>query len=422
MSAALEARAELLMLSRLLGVDPAELDYLAELAPEALRDLRMGATDALFDSDARMLKRLAISAGALPGPLVAKIGEKVFGPLLCARVAGYLDPQKGTALAGRLSPEFLADVAIEIDPRRASRIISSIPPEQSAEVARVLTARDEFVTMGRFVAHLGPEAIAACIEVIPDDKLLPIAFVMEDKERLEGVVSMISDARTERILRDAARAGHWAEALDLLEHVSDRTALRVAGIIADQDDEVLTSLIEAAHAQELWPTLLPISAAMAPDSRRRFARLPAMQRPEVLAANVRAATADAALWGELFPLVELLTAEAQQIVAREVAALDTGELAAIISAASERGLWPELIASGARLEPGTQSVIATLIAEVDEELLAGLLAAVDEADLWDEAVAIASTMPPERLDRLLAQARAVELGDRLAALERPAGA
>ena len=94
MSAALEAKAEVQKLARLLGTDPGELSYLEAVGPEGLREVRSSATDLIFDSDFAMMKRLAAGAKLLPAGALATIAQRGFGPLLCARVAGYVDPGK----------------------------------------------------------------------------------------------------------------------------------------------------------------------------------------------------------------------------------------------------------------------------------------------------------------------------------------
>ncbi len=245
MSAGLEARAEIIKLARLLRKEPSELAYLAKAPPESLRRLRLAATDLLFDGDRAMMTRLAAGAKLLPTSPLATIAERVFGPLLSARVTGYIDPDKAVDVAAKLKPAFLADVAVEIDPRKASTVIGRIPAQQAAAVAEILTARDEVVTMGRFVGHLEDDAIEACLGVIPDEKLLPIAFVMEGKERFDHIMRLLPGERVRRVAADAAASGYWDEALDLAEHLSPEQAARLAGIRVDR---VLLSVYLVAGA------------------------------------------------------------------------------------------------------------------------------------------------------------------------------
>jgi hypothetical protein len=169
---ALEIRAEILKLARLLGRDPHSLSYLEQVPAADIRALREQVTDMLFTAHGHTLSRLAAASKLLPVGLAATIGERAFGPVLCARVAGMLEPSRAVEIAARLPTPFLADVAIDIDPRRASDVIGRIPPAQVAAVTRELVRREEHVTMGRFVGHLADEAIAAALTAMDERALL----------------------------------------------------------------------------------------------------------------------------------------------------------------------------------------------------------------------------------------------------------
>jgi hypothetical protein len=62
-SEALETRAEIVKLARLLDVDPDALSYLSSVSPEDLARFRDQATEALYARGAAGLKRMAV-AGA----------------------------------------------------------------------------------------------------------------------------------------------------------------------------------------------------------------------------------------------------------------------------------------------------------------------------------------------------------------------
>jgi hypothetical protein len=121
----LAARAEVLKLARLLDEDPDELGFLESVAVADLVALREGVTEVLFSAHAGVLTRLVAASRLLPTSVVAAIGERAFGPVLSARLAGLLDPERAVDMAGRLPVSFLADVAVEIDPRRASALLGA---------------------------------------------------------------------------------------------------------------------------------------------------------------------------------------------------------------------------------------------------------------------------------------------------------
>ncbi|QWF79001.1 hypothetical protein [Amycolatopsis sp. CA-230715] len=216
----LDTRGEILKLARVLGVPPSRLDYLAPVPVRDLRLLRARVTDVLFDANLPTLRRMAAASKLIPAPVVAKIAERTFGPLLCARIAGLVDPARGVDVAKRLSTRFLADVATELDPRRASEIIAGIPTPIVVSVAGELVGRADWITIGRFVGHLHEGAISACLEVIDDAALLEVAFVLDDKARIDHVVRLLPSPRFSGVVVAAADSGSWESVLDLISHVS----------------------------------------------------------------------------------------------------------------------------------------------------------------------------------------------------------
>nr|WP_166640742.1 hypothetical protein [Amycolatopsis sp. SID8362] len=208
-------------LARVLDVEHERLEYLARVDADDLKAFREQVTDTLFDANIAVLQRMALAARLLPGAVLAKIAEKVFGPLLCARIAGLVDVSRGVDVAKRLHPRFLAEVAAELDPRRASAIISRIPLDTVLAVAAELADREDWITLGRFVGHLPDPTVRRALERIDDPGLLRIAFVLDDKSRIDHVVGLLPAHRLGRLLTAAgADEDLWDPALDLLTHLS----------------------------------------------------------------------------------------------------------------------------------------------------------------------------------------------------------
>jgi hypothetical protein len=229
----LQTRVEILKLAQVLGRAPESLHYLESVPLEDVRALRERITEALFTAHGHALERLAMASKLLPVGLVATISERAFGPLLSARMAAILEPARAIDVAAKLPPGFLADVAIEMDPRRASEVIGSIPPRQIGEVTAELVRRGEHVTMGRFVGHLGDEAIVAALAVMDDQSLLRITFVLEEKDRLEHLVDLMPEGRLAELVATAAAADLWLEAIDFVGHLSPRRRREFAQLAAD---------------------------------------------------------------------------------------------------------------------------------------------------------------------------------------------
>jgi hypothetical protein len=281
---ALQARAEVLKIARLLQREPDSMAYLEALELADLRELRDRITERLFDDASGSLRRLAAASKLLPASLSASIGENVFGALLSARLTGLLDPGKAVDIASKLPPRFLADVAIELDPRRATEVISRIPAEQIAQATAELVGRGEYVTMGRFVGHLSDEAEEAALAAMDDRSLLSVVFVMEDKQRVPALVEVLPEHRVPGVIRAAAEHDLWVEALDLLDHLTaEQRQTMVAAALALQPN-ALDAIVAAVIDHDLWEEVLPIAeqdGAVQLALADRLTHLPAEQREAV---------------------------------------------------------------------------------------------------------------------------------------------
>ncbi|GHF79906.1 hypothetical protein FHX82_005829 [Amycolatopsis bartoniae] len=178
---------EIRKLARVLGAPPERFAYLRDVPVADLRLLRDQVTSALFDAHLGALERMAGASKLLPSPLLAKLAEKVFGPLLSARIAGLVDVSRGVDIAKRLSPGFLADVAAELDPRRAAGIIAGMPAPVVVRVARELARRQDWITIARFVDTLPEATIVASLEVIPEGALPRVAEMLDDPARVHYI-------------------------------------------------------------------------------------------------------------------------------------------------------------------------------------------------------------------------------------------
>ena len=336
MSEALENRAEIAKLARLLGRDPDQLAYLAAVPAADVRELREHITETLFSAGAGPLGRLAAASRLLPVGLVATMAERVFGPVLSARIATLIEPDRAVQMAAKLPTPFVAEIACELDPRRAHEVIARIPAQQVADVSRVLVERSEFVTMGRFVGHLDPAATKAAVGVMDDHCLLQVGFVLERKESFRDVFDLLSDGRLRSVIETASAEGLWAETLDLLTNLDDDQREHAIEIAAGCDDALLDTLIAAADAQSLWGLVLPLTSLMSEANLKRFVGLRSLQRKGVLEHIVDAAADHEELWTSLVPMVSQLPPRCQSRVVARADALGArgrlGELGHALSA------------------------------------------------------------------------------------------
>jgi hypothetical protein len=247
----LQSHAEVMKLARLLDREPDELAYLQPIAPHDLRALRDRVTETLYDAHGSSLGRLAAASRLLPAGLTATIGQRAFGPLLSARLAGLLETDKAVDVAGKLPPPFLADVAVELDPRRASDLIASIAPALIGQVTAELVARGEYVTMGRFVGHLSDGAIAAALANMDDEAVLRTAFVIEDRSQLSRLFAKLPKGRPAGIIAAAAADRLWLEALDLLNHLHKRQRREMVLAALALDEPAREAILDTIIAHDL---------------------------------------------------------------------------------------------------------------------------------------------------------------------------
>lgn len=392
MSRRLETTAEILKLARLLDIDPARLDYLDAVPPEELRALREGVTSFIFDAGAHSLKRVAAGAKLLPSPLVATIARKSFGPLLCARAAGAVDPAKAIDVAKRLPASFLADVTIHLDPRRVADIISRVPEELVVPVATELGKREEHVTMGRFLAYVPDHAIVAAMTALSDEAMLRTAFVLEHKDRLDHALGLLPPERLPGIIANATKLGLWPEALDLLEHLSHERRGPVADVVADQSPEIIGGLVAAVSEAGIWENLLPVVGVMSEASRYRLAAAPAFHEPRVLGEIIAAADATAQ-WPELLPLIDALPDEVRRVASDLVARLDEPAVAALVKAVSVGELWPRLLPVVRSMSNESRMSLAAMSPFHQQQTLREIVAAAADSDLWVDLVPLLRALP-----------------------------
>jgi len=339
--ASMAQQAEILKLARLLSTSSGQLDFLDKLDTTTLRQLRERTSASLYDADQHLFQRIAASSRLLPAKITALIAEKALGPLLCARIAGLLPPDRAVDIAKRLHTPFLADVCLEIDPRHIRELIAGMPLDRTVDVARELAARREHIVMARFVDSLPEPAMRAILAALKDDvALLQIGFFVEDPAQLSTVIALLPDTRLRNMITSAIEGEDelWPEAMNLINGIAAPQRRHMAALAAGLDDTLLTRMLERTHRQALWPALLPIVAEMDTAQHAHLARLEALNDDAVLESMILAAH-HSALWPQLLPLVAQMASPVQsraatvaerlgpEVVARLTAAIRTAAAA-----------------------------------------------------------------------------------------------
>ena len=390
----LEVLAETVKLARLLGTTPEALDYLKPLGAAQLRELRERLNEAEFARTRPKFQRIAQAAKLLPNSLTVIIGEKIFGAMLCARVAGLMPPDRAIELASKMSDAFLADVAVELDPQSAREVISNMPTKRVVAVALILVGRGDYITMGRFVGYLSEEVIDAAMNAVTSDEaLLRTAFFVESKGKLNSLIGLLPESRLRSSILLAAdeHSGLWTEALALMDHANDGWKRKIGDLAAAQSEAVLNSMMQAAQRLQVWDSVLPLVGHMSVASQRKVAALPGLAEPAMLDSIIQAAEKHS-LWTDLLPLVGYMHEKTRRAAAQVVEHLPQDVLQNLLSVANESDLWTDLVSILKLMDAGEQRNVVRLIGEQDEKVLKQLMLAMDRAGLWGEVLPLVRMM------------------------------
>ncbi len=288
----LATRAELLKLARILDTEPAELTFLARHDASRLRALRQSVTDALFEKFRASFSGFARLSTLLPLALSARVSERVLGPMLSGRVAGEMPSERAIDLAARLPDTFLAETCLALDPERSKAIIVGMPVDRVVAITRILQARGEYITMGRFVDVLPQTTLLAATDAIDSDEaLLQISFFVEDTAQLTRVIEHLSESRRTGAILAAARHDLWPEAIATIEGIETPARVQLGELALQQDEATLDSLIRAAAEHDLWPPLMRLATQLSADARERLAAQPALAEDDVIRSIVGSVSA-----------------------------------------------------------------------------------------------------------------------------------
>jgi hypothetical protein len=227
---------EIRKLAHALGVEPARLAALRDVPSADVRALRKQIAHALFEADRARFAKVAALAGLVPVAVSARLTEHVLPPVLAARTAELIEPDRAVELVARLSDGYLADVSAAMDPSRAPGLIAQIPAERIARVAAELASRHEWVAIGGFVAVVSQDGLAASVRAFTGEQLLRIAYVIEDKERLDEVAGLVTDEQIAGMLDAARQHELYLELDDLLAYLGPGRRERIATRLAAEGD------------------------------------------------------------------------------------------------------------------------------------------------------------------------------------------
>lgn len=285
----LELQAEREKLGRLLDATADELEVLNTIGIEGMRQLRATVEAHIFDRGAKRFAGLAKSSRLLPGKISAVIAQRALGPRLAAQVTGLLEPEVAVGLSKHISTPFQADLCQFLDPRRAGPVLRAMPVPVVVETSRELVAREEFITMARFVEDLRDEQIQAVTAILAADAMLWIGFYVESGRRLSQLMAMLDDAAVLETMRVAAENDWWAQSLSIMARADERTTTRMTHLLAWADPDLCLSLLESVTELDLWEPLQGVLAHSEDSDLRRLEAQLSDRAPDAIARLKKAA-------------------------------------------------------------------------------------------------------------------------------------
>ena len=300
----LAARAELVKLARALGTTRDAVAFAAPLGTAGIRELRERVVAALYDEHRAAFRRVAAITRTLPMPVNVRITLRAFPPLLAARVAGEMAPERAAEMANRLPVEYLAESCVHLDPRRAGPLVSRLDPDRVLAVVAELVDRGDFVTLGRLLDAASEQLLAHLAAAISDVALLRIGCYAESGAQLSRAVGVLTPERLRGIVHTAVTgpADLRAAGLAMIGRLDDPALCgRLAEYAAEEPDEVLTAVLRTALDEGAVGELLGAVTAMGEQARRRVVGLPALD-DEATRTRLVTAAADLGLLPTLAPL------------------------------------------------------------------------------------------------------------------------
>lgn len=291
----LAREAELVKLARALDTTPEGVTFARSLDPDDIRRLRERIVAALYDEHRAAFRRVAAITRLLPTPLNVRIALRAFPPLLAARVAGEMGPDRAAELANRMPVEYLAQTCVYLDPPLAAPLISRIHPDRVLGVVLALVDCGEYITLGRLLDAATEPIVGDVVARVCDEALLRIGFYAESNAQLTRAVAMLPAQRLRGIVACAlaGSADLRSIGLALIGRLEDhRLRGRLAEYAAEADDEVLTRMLRTAINSGAVPELLTAVAAMGPKARRRVLTLPVLTEHDVIMHLFNATAAD----------------------------------------------------------------------------------------------------------------------------------
>ncbi len=400
MTDAVDVKAELIKLSRVLGAEVEDLAFLESVGWREIRQFRRQVTDQFFLAAESRLKNLAAAAKLIPNPVIVKLAPLYFEPRMAAGVASLVDEEKALKLVPKLPVDLMAATVPYIDPRRVGPLVSKVPVEVARKLAPILLEAKEYISLGQLVDYVTPGQLDGLLPFIDDVSLLMIAEVTENKDQFNVIIPLIDDARIARLIQSAKDADLWHVALDLLNEINGDLRGRMADIAAQQSDTVLNSLVDAVYEANMFDMLLPTTRLMRPENLARFAKAKGLESADVVNAIVDSAVRNN-LWDALLPMVPHLTDAGMRTLANSPALLDRDIVATVVSqAVVSAKLFVEALPLIATVPDAVRGSFADEIGRLEPETFDRAVRGVVAAGRLSDLLPLVSLLPKPEQNRV----------------------
>jgi hypothetical protein len=294
--------------------------------------------DKLFNDGRKLFQKLASASKLMPAGITATIGEKIFGAMLCARIASEMPYKRAVELADKMTSPFLAQVTIELDPRRVKDIIQNMPLAKLRAVATELLAQKHYIVMGGFVGYMLPAQLKIILQdVSSEEALLHIGFFIEEKHQLSDIIRLLPKERLHKLIGYLqTHEALWPEALALMIHLEDDLKRELGDIAAEL--AVLDDLVNTVQRLELWQDALPLFACMSPATQFKLINTPLLSEAIPLT-SVLVNTDRFSLWATLLPLIEYMSITQRQQLTNLVIEQSADFKQRMIAAVAHHQLW-----------------------------------------------------------------------------------
>ncbi|WP_028472885.1 hypothetical protein [Nocardioides alkalitolerans] len=253
----LATRIEIAKLAHELDLGADELAFLEDRDPQPVRRLRQDVSAALYARHETRFRRLAALSAAVPVTIAVKAAQLAVGPVVSARIAASMPPDEAVRMAGRFSPDFLADLTLSLDPTRVEAIIRELDHDLVTKVGRLLLARGEHLVLGRFVSLVDTAPALAVVDGASPGDLLQVALYAEDRSALSVLVLALPVEVVAATIDDSHATGTQTDALTLLTSLDDPARTRVIAALATLPADRQDGFLRAVVAMAAWPEVLP---------------------------------------------------------------------------------------------------------------------------------------------------------------------